>query len=220
MQLYYMPSPNGQKVSIALEEMALPYEVVIVNILAGEQTRPEYLRICPNGRIPALVDQDAADERVVIFESGAMLQYLGRKSGQFYPLREAQRAWVDAWVFWQAAGLGPMASQINWFTRVSKVPDRDPRDSSYALHRFTREVKRLYGVLDRQLAGRDYICDQYSIADMASWPWVDKYHWHVGDLAQYPNVSAWRARIGARPAVQRALQVGMPPRQVSDQIVS
>jgi glutathione S-transferase/GST-like protein len=210
-----MPSPNGQKVSIALEEMGLPYEVVIIDILAGEQTDPEYLKLCPNGRIPALVEQDAHGERVVVFESGAILQYLGRKSGQYYPAREALRAQVDSWVHWQMAGLGPMASQVNWFKRVSEVPGRDTRDSSYALHRFTREVKRLYGVLDRQLARRDYICDQYSIADMASWPWVHKYHWHVGELAEYANVVAWHARIAARPAVQRALRVGMPATSAS-----
>jgi glutathione S-transferase len=210
MQLYYMPSPNGHKISIALEEMGLPYEIVIVNILKGEQSESEYLQICPNGRIPALVDQDAAGERIAIFESGAILQYLGRKSGQYYPAREVQRAWVDSWLHWQIAGLGPMASQINWFKRVAEVPGRDPRDSSYALHRFTREVKRLYGVLDRQLAGREYLCDDYSIADMASWPWVHKYHWHAGELAAYPHVATWRTRIAVRPAVQRALQIGMP----------
>jgi GSH-dependent disulfide-bond oxidoreductase len=208
MQVYYFPTINGQKVTIALEEMAIAYEIVIVNILRGDQTKPAFLEISPNGRIPAIIDYDAAGERVAIFESGAILQYLGRKSGLFYPAGEARRSWVDAWVFWQMAGLGPMSGQVNWFVRVSKVPDRDPRDYVYPIKRYTKEVRRLYGVLEKQLAGREYICDEYSIADMPSWTWIDKYHSQVGDLAEFPNISAWRARIGARPAVQRALKVG------------
>jgi glutathione S-transferase/GST-like protein len=209
LQLYYFPTPNGRKIAIALEEMDLAYEVVPVNILAGEQLRPELLEISPNGRIPALVDPDAGGERVAVFESGAILQYLGRKSGRFYPPGEAQRAWVDAWVFWQVGGLGPMTGQINWFIRVSETPGRDPRDSSYAIHRYTKETKRLYGVLERQLAGGDFICGDYSIADMASWPWVDQYHGRVGGLGDYPNIGAWHARIAERPAVRRAMQVGV-----------
>jgi GSH-dependent disulfide-bond oxidoreductase len=210
VQLYYFPTPNGQKISIALEEMSLPYEVRMVNILKDEQSDPAFLEISPNGRIPAIVDLDVAGERVVIFESGAILQYLGRKSGRFYPTNEARRSWVDAWVFWQMAGLGPMAGQVNWFTRVAAVPDRDERDYVYPLKRYKREVRRLYGVLEKQLVGREYLCDDYSIADMASWPWVDKYHGQIGDLAEFPSISAWRARIAARPAVQRALTIGMP----------
>lgn len=213
LRLYYFPTPNGRKVSIALEEMGLAYQVAPVNILEGEQQRPEFLALSPNGRIPALVDEtqdeQGADERVVIFESGAILQYLGRKSGRFYPRRESARAWIDAWVFWQMAGLGPMTGQINWFVRVSETPGRDPRDSSYALHRYTKETRRLYGVLERQLSGREFICDDYSIADMACWPWVEQYQHRVGGLGDYPNIAAWRARIAARPAVQRAMQLGL-----------
>jgi glutathione S-transferase len=209
MQLHYFPSPNGRKISIALEEMGFPYEVVMVDILKGEQRDPRFLELSPNGRIPALVDHAGSGERIVIFESGAILQYLGRKSGQFYPTSEARRCWVDAWLFWQMAGLGPMSGQVTWFARVAATAGRDPRDSSYALHRYTKEVKRLYGVLDRQLTGREYICDDYSIADMASWTWVEQYHAQAGDLeADYPHIAAWRARIGARPAVQRAMRVG------------
>lgn len=207
MQLYYFPTPNGRKVAIALEEMGLPYELVMVHILKDEQKQPEFVKLSPNGRIPALVDQ-LPDQRVVIFESGAILQYLGRKSGLFYPQREAERAWVDGWVFWQMSGLGPMAGQVSWFTRVAQVPDRDPKDSEYPLKRYTREVRRLYDVLEAQLSGRDFICDDYTIADMACWPWVDRYHGQVG-LENYPNISAWRDRIAVRPAVQRAMQVGM-----------
>ena len=210
VQLYYFPTPNGHKVSIALEEMSLPYEVVKVDILAGDQLKPEFLALSPNGRIPALVDREPNGERIVIFESGAILQYLGRKTGRFYPSNEAQRCWVDAWVFWQMAGLGPMAGQVNWFVRLSNKPDRDARDYVYPIKRYVKEVRRLYDVLDRQLAGREYICDDYSIADMACWPWIDKYHGQIGNIDEFPNVSAWRERIAARPAVQRALKIGMP----------
>jgi GST-like protein len=208
VQLYYFPTPNGWKVSIALEEMGLDYEIVMVNILEDEQTKPEFLEISPNGRIPGIVDHDAAGERVVIFESGAILQYLGRKSGLFYPTGEAKRPWVDAWVFWQMAGLGPMTGQVTWFKRALTKPGRDPRECSYAIDRYTREVKRLYGVLERQLTGRDFICGDFSIADMASWPWVHLYHSYAGNLEDYPAISAWHGRIEARPAVQRALKVG------------
>jgi glutathione S-transferase len=115
---------------------------------------------------------------------------------------------VDSWVFWQMSGLGPMTGQINWFLRVAESPKHDPRDASYAVHRFTKETKRLYRVLEGQLAGRDFICDDYSIADMACWPWVDFYNYRVGGLGDHPNIAAWRDRIAARPAVQRALEVG------------
>ena len=209
MQVYYFPSPNGQKVSIALEEMGLAYELILVDILRGEQTRPEFMKISPNARIPALTDRDANGRQIVIFESGAILQYLGRKTGLFYPQDEARRSWIDAWLFWQMSGLGPMTGQVNWFKRVSEVPGRDPRDYVYPLKRYVKEVKRLYGVLEHQLQARQYICDDYSIADIACWPWVDKYHAHAGGKDDYPNIAAWRTRVGARPAVQRALLLGM-----------
>jgi GSH-dependent disulfide-bond oxidoreductase len=208
MQLFYFPTPNGHKITMALEEMALDYEIVLVNILEDEQNKPEFLKISPNARIPALVDYDASGQRVNIFESGAILQYLGRKSGQLYPSSEAGRAWVDAWVFWQMSGLGPMSGQVNWFVRVSKVPDRDPRDSDYPIKRYKKEVRRLYDVLERELAGKEYICGDYSIADIACWPWIDKYHANAGDLAEFPYISAWRDRVAARPAVQRAMTIG------------
>lgn len=207
MQLYYFPTPNGRKVAIALEEMGLSYELVLIDILKGAQKQADFVAISPNGRIPALVDE-ADGERVVIFESGAILQYLGRKSGLFYPQRETERTQVDAWVFWQMSGLGPMAGQVSWFTRVAAAPGRDPKDSAYPLKRYSREVTRLYDVLERQLNGREYICGAYTIADMASWPWVDRYHAQVG-LERFPNISAWRDRVAERPAVQRAMQVGM-----------
>jgi GSH-dependent disulfide-bond oxidoreductase len=175
-----------------------------------EAAKPEYLEICPNGRIPAIVDDLPDGQRVKVFESGAILQYLGRKSGQFYPIEsEVRCAWVDAWVFWQMSALGPMAGQITWFKRAASKPGRDPAETSLAIHRYTKEVKRLYGVLERQLEGRDFICDEYSIADMACWPWVEQYGSYVGDLKDYPEVQAWHARIAARPAVQRAMNLGV-----------
>jgi GST-like protein len=205
MQVFYFPTPNGKKISIALEEMGLEYEIVPVNILKGEQQKPEFLAISPNNRIPALVDGE-----VKIFESGAILQYLGRKSGLLYPTEEAARCWVDSWLFWQMAGLGPMAGQLSWFTRVSNIPGRDPRDHSYAKHRYLKEMLRLYGVLDRALAGGDYLCGEYSIADIASWTWVDQYHGQIGGLDPFPAVAAWHGRIGERPAVKRGVAVWMP----------
>jgi GST-like protein len=211
MQLYYFPTPNGRKISIALEEMGLAYEIVPVNILEGEQQRPAFLEISPNNRIPALVDFAANGDRIKLFESGAILQYLGRKSGLLYPADEAARCWVDSWLFWQMSGLGPMAGQLSWFLRVSNLPDREAQDFSYPLHRYGKEVKRLYGVLERALANQHYICGDYSIADIASWTWVDQYHTHIGGLAEYPNIAAWHARIAQRPAVQRGLKVWMPP---------
>jgi glutathione S-transferase/GST-like protein len=190
--------------------MGLPYEIVPVNILRGEQQRPQFLEISPNNRIPALVDWTATGERIRIFESGAILQYLGRKSGLLYPQAEVARCWVDSWVFWQMAGLGPMAGQLSWFTRVSNIPDRDARDYSYPIHRYRKEVMRLYGVLERQLAGRSYVCDEYSIADIASWTWIDQYNNHVGGLGQFPSIAAWHARLAERPAVKRGMIVWMP----------
>jgi len=206
VQLYYFPTPNGWKVSIALEEMSLPYELVIVNILEDEQLNPEFLKISPNGRIPTLIDDDG----VMIFESGAILQYLGRKSGSFYAESEARRTWIDSWVFWQMAGLGPMAGQLSWFIRVSQVEGRNPLDYGYPIHRYRKEVRRLYQVLETQLTGREFICDAYTIADMASWPWVHQYHTQMGDIDEYPAVAGWYRRIAERAAVQRALKLARP----------
>ncbi|HEX7853337.1 MAG TPA: glutathione S-transferase N-terminal domain-containing protein [Sphingobium sp.] len=207
--LHYFPTPNGKKVSIALEEMGLPYSLAFVNIFAGEAVAPDYLPICPNGRIPALVDVLPGQEPVVIFESGAILQYLGRKTGRFYPLdSEAKRACVDSWLMWQMAGLGPMTGQITWFKRAAQKPGRDPAETSLAIHRYVKEVTRLYEVLDRQLSGRAFICDDYSIADMACWPWVAQHGDYVR-VDNFSNIAAWHERVGARPAVQRGAQVGI-----------
>lgn len=208
--LLYFPTPNGRKVSIALEEMGLAYAIRPVNILKGEQQHPDFLAVSPNNRIPALIDRTPEGKRIRIFESGAILQYLGRKSGLLYPADEADRVWVDSWLHWQMAGLGPMAGQLSWFLRVANLPDRDARDHAYPIHRYRKEVRRLYGVLERQLAGRDFLCDAYSIADIASWTWVDQYHAHIGGLDEYPAIAAWHTRIAARPAVQRGMTAWMP----------
>jgi len=210
-QLFYFPTPNGKKVSIAFEEMGLDYEVVPVNILKGEQQAPDFLAICPNGRIPALRDWTEAGEAIDIFESGAIMQYLGRKSGGvIYPLGEPQRSRVDSWLFWQMAGLGPMAGQLSYFLRVSNIPDRAEADYAYPIHRYRREVRRLYGVMEARLGAHDYLCDEYSIADIASWTWVDQYRAQIENFDEYPGVVAWHARIGARPAVQRGCNVWHP----------
>ena len=203
MKLYYYPTLNGHKVTIALEEMRLPYEVVPVDILNDEQTTPEFLAINPNGRIPALVDDD-----VTVFESAAILQYLGRKSGQLYPADEPTRARIDAWLLWQMAGLGPSSGNVNWFTRAAARDGRDPAETALAIHRFRKETARLFGVLERGLAGRDYLCGDYSIADICCWTWINKYPDNGGGLADFPALAAWHARIAARPAVQRGLAVG------------
>jgi len=206
LRLYYFPTLNGHKVTIALEEMGLAYELAPVNILAGEQQDPAFLAVNPNGRIPALVDG-----AVTVFESAAILQYLGRKTGRFYPADEPTRTQVDSWLFWQMAGLGPMSSQVNWFARAAAKPSRDPAETSLALHRFRKETARLFGVLDRALSARDYLCGDYSIADMGNWTWIDKYPENGGGLAQFPALAAWHARIAARPAVRRAVRVGLDP---------
>ena len=208
LQLYHFPTLNSHKVTIALEEMGLAYDVVMVDILSGDQTQPEFLAINPNGRIPALVDPDAPGGAVTVFESAAILQYLGRKTGRFYPADEQTRARIDSWLFWQMAGLGPMSGQVNYFTRAAQKPERAPEDTAFALSRYTRETRRLFGVLERGLAGRDYLAGEYSIADMACWTWIDKYPGNGGGLDLFPALAAWHAAIAARPAVQRGLAVG------------
>lgn len=207
IQLHYFPSPNGRKVSIALEEMGLVYDVVFVDIMNGDQTGADFLELSPNGRIPALVDVSDDGASIKVFESGAILQYLARKTGCFYGVGEAQRCWIDGWVFWQMSGLGPMTGQVSYFARAAANLDRNPRDSAYPIRRYLRETRRLYAVLARQLSGRDFICDDYSIADMVSWPWIDQYHTLVCDITDYPDLARWYARIRDRPAVQRALRV-------------
>ncbi|MFV5490480.1 glutathione S-transferase N-terminal domain-containing protein [Acinetobacter sp. ASP199] len=202
IDLYYWGTPNGHKITIALEEMGLPYQIFPINILENDQFQPDFLAISPNNKIPAIVDQEGPDNRSIsIFESGAILQYLGRKTGLFYPSDEIKRIQVEQWLMWQMGGLGPMLGQNHHFSRFA--PERIP----YATERYVNESKRLYGVLDKQLIGQDYVAGEYSIADMAIFPWLLRYEWQGIDLADYPEVSRYIERIQARPAVQKALAI-------------
>ena len=211
IELHIWPTPNAYKISIFLEEAGLPYEVRLVNIGKGEQFNPDFLKIAPNNRMPAIVDPDGpGGEPVSVFESGAILQYLGRKTGKFYPLDERKRVAVDQWLMWQMGGLGPMCGQTHHFRQYA--PEKIP----YAIDRYTNEVNRLYGVLNRQLEGRHYICGDYSIADMAAWPWVRPYERQGQDLNQFPHLKAWFQRMEARPAVKRAVEVGIEAQNTVD----
>ncbi|QIC60655.1 glutathione S-transferase [Acinetobacter schindleri] len=202
IDVYYWGTPNGHKITIALEEMGLPYQILPVNILENDQFQPDFLAISPNNKIPAIVDQDGPDHRSIsIFESGAILQYLGRKTGLFYPTDEIKRIQVEQWLMWQMGGLGPMLGQNHHFSRFA--PERIP----YATERYVNETKRLYGVLDKQLIGQDYVTGEYSIADMAIFPWLLRYEWQGIDLADYPEISRYIKRMQARPAVQKALAI-------------
>ena len=209
IELHYWPTPNGWKVSIALEEMGLPYELKPVNIGAGDQFKPEFLAISPNNRMPAIVDPDGSDGRPLsVFESGAILQYLGRKSGLFYPRDERGRVEVEQWVYWQMGGLGPMAGQTHHFRQYAPAMLPDARYTAYGANRYTNETNRLYGVMNTRLADRDYLAGDYSIADMACWPWVVPYRNQAQDLARFPHLKAWFERVGAREAVQRGFKAG------------
>lgn len=208
IELYYWPTPNGWKITIALEEMGLAYVVKPVNIGKGEQFEPAFLAISPNNRMPAIVDPDGAGGPISVFESGAILQYLGRKTGQFYPADERGRVEVEQWLFWQMGGLGPMCGQAHHFRQYAPQIEPDASKLEYGQKRYTNEVNRLYGVMERRLADRDYLAGDYSLADMAAWPWVLPYKLQGQDLDEFPKVKAWFERVGARPAVQKGREVG------------
>ena len=206
IEIHYWPTPNGHKVTIACEEMGVPYEIVPVNIGRGDQFKPEFLAISPNNRMPAIVDPDGPDGApIAVFESGAILQYLGRKTGQFYPQGERERVGVDEWVFWQMANFGPNAGQRNHFRNYAPTIIPDQRQAAYGAIRYTNEVHRLYGVLNKQLEGKDYITGDYTIADMITWPWVQTRSTAALDLGEFPALKAWQARVEAREAVGRAM---------------
>ena len=208
IDLHYWPTPNGWKISIMLEECGLAYRMVPVNIGRGEQFTPEFQAISPNGRMPAIIDPDGpGGDPISIFESGAILQYLGNKSGRFYPADVRQRVEIDQWLFWQVGGLGPMAGQTHHFRQYAPAIIKDQRQIAYGVRRYTDETHRLYGVMDRRLADRDYLAGDYSIADMAAWPWVLPEH-QGQDLAHFPNLAAWMERVGARPAVKAGRALG------------
>ena len=201
IDLYYWTTPNGHKVTIFLEEAGLPYRMIPVNISAGDQLRPEFLSIAPNNRIPAIEDTEPANggAPISLFESGAILQYLAEKSGRFLPTDVRGRAKVMQWLFWQMGGLGPMAGQNHHFVRYA--PEKLP----YSINRYVNETNRLYGVLNKRLADREFIAGEYSIADMASYPWSVPHQRQQQNLADFPHLRRWFNAIRARPAVERAL---------------
>lgn len=207
IDLYYWPTPNGWKITIMLEECGLPYTVIPVNIGKGDQFKPDFLKLAPNNRMPAIVDHDGpGGEPISVFESGAILMYLGRKTGKFYPQDERGRVAVEEWLMWQMAGFGPMLGQTHHFRIYA------PEKIEYAINRYTNEANRLYGVLNRRLEGRDYICGDYSIADIACIGWAKLWERQGQDIAQFPNVKAWIDRMLARPAVQKGLSVNKDDR--------
>jgi GST-like protein len=209
IELHYWPTPNGIKISLALEEMGLPYAVFPVDISKGEQFKPAFLRISPNNRIPAILDPEGPDgQPISVFESGAILQYLARKSGAFYGRSERERVDVDQWLFWQVGGLGPMAGQANHFRVYGPSFLKDQRMIAYGVNRYSNEVQRLWGVIDKRLADRDYVAGDYSIADMASWPWMRAPENFGVNPDEFPHAKAWRARIAARPAAIKAVTEG------------
>jgi glutathione S-transferase len=211
IELYYWPTPNGWKISIMLEECGLPYVMVPVNIGKGEQFEPEFLAISPNNRMPAIVDPDGPGGKPIsVFESGAILQYLGRKTGKFYPRDERKRVAVDEWLFWQMAGLGPMTGQANHFINYAK------EGNDYARKRYTDEVHRLLGVMNKRLADHEYLAGGYSIADMACWGWVIGASRMVDMGVEFPHVKEWRDKIGARPAVDKGFRLGRELREAQN----
>ena len=199
IELYTSATPNGYKISIMLEEIGLDYSVHEINLGKQEQKSPEFLAMNPNGRIPVIVDHDNDD--FVVFESGAILVYLAEKSGQLMPVEEKARSRVLQWLMFQMGGIGPMMGQANVFFRYfgEKIPA--------AIDRYQHECRRLFGVLDGQLEGRDYICDEYSITDIATWPWVVTHNWSGVDVDGLLNVQAWLERMAARPAVARGRNI-------------
>jgi GST-like protein len=199
IDLYYFPSPNGLKIAIMLEECGLPYQVVPVDIGSGEQFRPEYLLLNPNNKIPTIVDRETGTS---VFESGAILIYLAEKSQQFLPTDSDERIETLSWLFWQAAGLGPMAGQAHHFRAFASetVP--------YGIERYTNEVNRLYGVMNRRLGDAEYLAGDYSIADIACWPWIVPHERQGQDLNDFPNVKRWFEAVRERPAVMRGFALG------------
>ncbi|KPB02301.1 glutathione binding-like protein [Ahrensia marina] len=212
IELYYWPTPNGWKITVALEELDLPYNVNFVNIGKGDQFEPDFLKIAPNNRMPAIVDPHGPDgEPISIFESGAILQYLGRKTGKLYPSDERSRVAVEEWLMWQMGGLGPMAGQAHHFRIYA--PEKLP----YAVDRYTNECNRLYGVMDRRLADNEWLAgNNYSIADIACIGWISRHERQGQDLADFPNLKRWYETMMDRPAVKRGMAVAQDLDQKSN----
>ncbi|MEO0545151.1 MAG: glutathione S-transferase family protein [Pseudomonadota bacterium] len=207
IQLFFWPTPNGWKITIMLEELGVPYAINWINIGKGDQFQPDFLKIAPNNRMPAIIDPEGpGGEPISVFESAAILQYLGRKFGQFYPSDERARVEVEQWLMWQMGGLGPMAGQAHHFRQYA------PEQVPYAIDRYTNEVNRLYGVMDRRLADRDFLAGDYSIADMACIGWVVPYERQGQDLNDFPNLKRWFETMKARPAVEKGIAIGKEER--------
>ena len=208
IDLYYAPTPNGWKITIMLEECSMPYKVIPVNLGKGDQFKPDFLKISPNNRMPVIVDNSLSDP-ISVFESGAILMYLAEKSGRFFGEDERERVRVLEWLFWQIGGLGPMAGQVSHF--VNYAPNF-PGDHSYSEKRYKNEYDRLLGVMNNVLESREYLAGNYSIADMASFPWVTAYKRYEVDLDSFSNVRRWFDDIKNRPAVRRGIDVGKEAR--------
>jgi GST-like protein len=201
IDLYTWTTPNGRKVSIMLEELGLPYRVHPINIGKDEQFAPEYLKINPNGKIPSIVDSEGPDGKpIAMMESGAILIYLARKTGKFLPSGRKEYEALQ-WLMFQMGGVGPMFGQTHHFLRAAKEP------VPYAIERYSKETKRLYGVLNGRLKDNDYLAGEYSIADIATYPWVARYEWHKTDLGDFPGVKRWFDAISSRPAVEKGMKV-------------
>lgn len=208
IELFYWPTPNGHKITLFLEETGLPYTIRPVNIGKGDQFEPGFLAIAPNNRMPAIVDPEGpGGEPISVFESGAILQYLGRKFGKFYPQEERARVEVEQWLYWQVGGLGPMAGQAHHFRLYAK--EKIP----YAIERYTNECNRLYGVMNKRLADREFLAGEYSIADMACVGWIRSHEGQGQDLNDFPHLKRWYETLMARPAVQRGIAVGQEMRK-------
>ncbi|MGH8372741.1 MAG: glutathione S-transferase N-terminal domain-containing protein [Gammaproteobacteria bacterium] len=202
LDVYYWPTPNGRKVSIFLEETGMPYRVHPVDIGNGDQFKPDFLKISPNNKMPAIVDPDGPDGKpFAVFESGAILMYLAEKTGKFWPVSMRERYQVIEWLMFQMAGIGPMLGQAHHFR------DYAPEKIPYAIERYTKEAGRLYGVLDRRLAGQEYVAGDYSIADMAIYPWIVSHDRQGQKLDDFSHLKDWFGRIGTRPAVQKGMAV-------------
>lgn len=201
IDLYTWGTPNGRKVSILLEELGLPYAVHSVDIGKKQQFEPAFLAVNPNGKIPAIVDHDAEGGPMSVFESGAIMMYLADKTGRFWPKPVRERTAVTEWLMFQMGGLGPMAGQSHHFRRAA------PEPIPYAIERYTAESKRIYGVMDRRLAEQKHLAGDYSIADMACFPWIARHEWQQIDLAEFPNLKRWYDDLAARPAVAKGMAV-------------
>ncbi len=210
IDLYYAPTPNGWKITIMLEECSLPYRIIPVNLGKGDQFKPEFLAISPNNRMPVIVDDDGPQgEKISVFESGAILLYLVEKTGKFLPSHQIDRIKVLEWLFWQVGGLGPMAGQVSHF--VNYAPNF-PGDHSYSEKRYKNEYDRLLGVMDNILSEREYLAGDYSVADMASFPWVTAYKRYEIDLNKFKEVRRWFDTMKNRPAVRKGMDVGKDER--------